>query len=578
MPPPTTWLPAPVRFDAARLGAPAGLTVGHAEDPEERRADRVAESVMARLSRVGDRTVATEPGRAAPAAASSTAPAVRRLAPAAGAAPVVGREGGMLDAGPSGVITARLGGGSSIPEPLRRSMEGAFGRGFADVRLHTDAPAARLSAQLSARAFTVGRDVFFGAGEYQPETADGRHTLAHELAHTGAPISEATRRLTVHRTIARGSKEIRAARGVTGAVGLAGRKLTGTKDRLDVIGRMVDDYNSSRDPSVMHTMLSTLIVLCENYLKEHGVTDAGPGGRKVSVVQDIIAEARRDLGKMAAQERYLGDARAEGTQSASKPGSTAFTKQTAAAGVLNYAHESAKKGERMDADAMKVKPKLPEYDPKSPSTLADAIRDDLPRIMAKYGLTEAEVAAIRTYTVQDFQYINPAVATDDEWMEKQRPLGNEGLRMNSRQRAAAKEEHQRPFHEEGVTHAGVMMSGLERLPPKKGKLYRGEKLTPAQYEKKIAPGRFVNQAFTSASLVKSTAEGFGLDADKTRLRVVYYMDVINARDVRAMSAHAEQEWLLLPGATFEVVGKPVEEPGKRPGDLGRRIVTVKQIR
>ena len=36
---------------------------------------------------------------------------------------------------------------------------------------------------VSARAFTVGRDIFFGAGEYRPDAAGGRELLAHELAH-----------------------------------------------------------------------------------------------------------------------------------------------------------------------------------------------------------------------------------------------------------------------------------------------------------------------------------------------------------------------------------------------------------
>lgn len=182
--PPSTWLPAPVRLGETRLGAGQGLTVGHAEDPEEQRAERVADSVLARLSLGGHPATDPESGRASAAAATVPAPAARRLAAGAGSPAAVGREGGALDAGSSSEITARLGGGSPIPESLRRSMEGAFGRGFTDVRLHTDAPAARLSAQLSARAFTVGRDVFFGAGEYQPGTAEGRHTLAHELAHS----------------------------------------------------------------------------------------------------------------------------------------------------------------------------------------------------------------------------------------------------------------------------------------------------------------------------------------------------------------------------------------------------------
>jgi hypothetical protein len=36
---------------------------------------------------------------------------------------------------------------------------------------------------VQARAYTVGADVVFGAGEYAPATTEGRRLLAHELAH-----------------------------------------------------------------------------------------------------------------------------------------------------------------------------------------------------------------------------------------------------------------------------------------------------------------------------------------------------------------------------------------------------------
>ncbi|MCB9798024.1 MAG: DUF4157 domain-containing protein, partial [Alphaproteobacteria bacterium] len=51
-------------------------------------------------------------------------------------------------------------------------------------RVHTDDRAARLNRQLSARAFTYGNHVFFGGGEYQPQTAGGKRLIAHELTHT----------------------------------------------------------------------------------------------------------------------------------------------------------------------------------------------------------------------------------------------------------------------------------------------------------------------------------------------------------------------------------------------------------
>jgi hypothetical protein len=66
---------------------------------------------------------------------------------------------------------------------VRAEMEAGFGRDFADVRVHADATAQRSAAQLDAEAYTSGNDIVFGAGRYAPESAAGRHLLAHELTH-----------------------------------------------------------------------------------------------------------------------------------------------------------------------------------------------------------------------------------------------------------------------------------------------------------------------------------------------------------------------------------------------------------
>jgi hypothetical protein len=80
-------------------------------------------------------------------------------------------------------IESRRGGGIPLPEADRAFFEPRLGRPLAGVRLHADAEAAELSAGMDARAFTTGDDVFFGVGEYRPDSASGRHLLAHELAH-----------------------------------------------------------------------------------------------------------------------------------------------------------------------------------------------------------------------------------------------------------------------------------------------------------------------------------------------------------------------------------------------------------
>jgi Domain of unknown function (DUF4157) len=73
--------------------------------------------------------------------------------------------------------------GASLPAALRRDLEPAFGCDFAGVRIHTDADAARETRRLGARAFTIGRDIWFSPGAYAPATLEGRRLLAHELTH-----------------------------------------------------------------------------------------------------------------------------------------------------------------------------------------------------------------------------------------------------------------------------------------------------------------------------------------------------------------------------------------------------------
>ncbi|HEY5912264.1 MAG TPA: DUF4157 domain-containing protein [Verrucomicrobiae bacterium] len=75
------------------------------------------------------------------------------------------------------------GGGHPLPDSERAFFEPRFGRDFGQVRLHTDSRAADSARMVQARAFTMGRNVVLGAGEYTPGTAAGRRLLAHELTH-----------------------------------------------------------------------------------------------------------------------------------------------------------------------------------------------------------------------------------------------------------------------------------------------------------------------------------------------------------------------------------------------------------
>jgi hypothetical protein len=93
------------------------------------------------------------------------------------------RPPGEPPAGFGRALASAMHGGSPLPAPVRATMERSFGWDFRAVRFHDDAAAARLTDLVSARAFTHGTHVFFGAQEYQPSTRTGRHLLAHELTH-----------------------------------------------------------------------------------------------------------------------------------------------------------------------------------------------------------------------------------------------------------------------------------------------------------------------------------------------------------------------------------------------------------
>jgi len=80
-------------------------------------------------------------------------------------------------------VQTRLGGGAPLEGSVRARMEGAFGRDFSHVRVHTGTHAGALTSELASRAFTVGSHVAFAPGEFHPGTPVGDALLAHELAH-----------------------------------------------------------------------------------------------------------------------------------------------------------------------------------------------------------------------------------------------------------------------------------------------------------------------------------------------------------------------------------------------------------
>jgi len=118
------------------------------------------------------------PGRTAGLDAAS----LMHLQRTAGNAGVVQLLAGEEEASPVHDVVGS-GGGTPLDEGTRATMESALGASFENVRVHTDQAASKSAESVGANAYTVGSDVVFRSGHYDPSSAVGQRTLAHELAH-----------------------------------------------------------------------------------------------------------------------------------------------------------------------------------------------------------------------------------------------------------------------------------------------------------------------------------------------------------------------------------------------------------
>lgn len=82
------------------------------------------------------------------------------------------------------VAAASGSGGQPLPATLQHQFESSLGADLSGVRVHTGEASATAARSLGARAYTLGSDIHFNAGQYDPTSEAGQHLLAHEVAHT----------------------------------------------------------------------------------------------------------------------------------------------------------------------------------------------------------------------------------------------------------------------------------------------------------------------------------------------------------------------------------------------------------
>jgi len=154
------------------------LVIERADDPLEHEADRIADQVVR-----GPRTaVAVAP---APAQISRKCAACDEEEQAQTLqAKTAGTSQPSVRAAPGIVQDVLRTPGQPLDADSRAFFEPRLRSNLGQVRIHADTRAAESARAVDARAYTVGQHVVFGRDRYAPGTADGRHLLAHELAHT----------------------------------------------------------------------------------------------------------------------------------------------------------------------------------------------------------------------------------------------------------------------------------------------------------------------------------------------------------------------------------------------------------
>ncbi len=143
-----------------KIGLQRKLTIGASNDPLELEADQIADRVMA----------------ASPNSVVSSAPlSIQRF---------TGQTVGQAEmVAPASVESVLSSPGSPLEPGLQEDMSQRFGHDFSRVRVHTGDDAARSARDVNAKAYTLGQNIVFGAGQFSPKTQIGQRLIAHELSH-----------------------------------------------------------------------------------------------------------------------------------------------------------------------------------------------------------------------------------------------------------------------------------------------------------------------------------------------------------------------------------------------------------
>ena len=173
--------PAPPAVPAPR--PQPKLAIGAVDDPLEAEADRVADQVM----RMPDPAFSV----------SNSTPQISRVCAACeeengkNIQKMSDGQATSASVAPPGVHEVINSSGEPLDQATRAFFEPRFGRTFSNVRVHSDAAAARSARSINALAYAAGKHLAFAPGQFTPQTPQGKQLLAHELAHVAQQAAAA---------------------------------------------------------------------------------------------------------------------------------------------------------------------------------------------------------------------------------------------------------------------------------------------------------------------------------------------------------------------------------------------------
>jgi hypothetical protein len=366
------------------------------------------------------------------------------------------------------------------------------------------------------------------AGESRRQTDRTPPLAVHPLLTLQRQIgNRAVAATLVQRQLAVGAEHLDAVRSVTGQL-----KGAVTNDTLHRLRDVVADHQKSTDISQADARLTLILALSDFYLTQHAQDPDRRARAKRSAVDDVKQAALVERSQTAAQARYARDLYAQKTGPKSSP--------------TRFGHAGGATWQTVTGGAKAVATGAPTkaYLGAGPQAI---------ELAKTYGLTEAEILAVRTYTSQDFKYINPATANSDSWMKS-----NMQPKTAWPLPTATKDRQRRELFEEGALHGALSVSALSKLPSQKGTCYRGERITEAKLAS-LAEGTVQSRAnLTSLSLDSAKSQEFANGASTTTpdstVSVLWEVKVTDGKDIQALSVFGstEREWLLLPGSQIRV--------------------------